>query len=79
MSVTDDTTIHVSDPVYREEVLVTRGNHVIYLVKYEDDTRYAIVDKYGNGTTHTWRGDIDGIADFQSLADIFDDVYGSDA
>lgn len=79
MSVTDDTTIHVSDPVYREEVLVTRGDHVIYLVKYDDDTRYLVTDKYGHGTTHTWSGDISGIADFQSLADIFDEVYGGGA
>lgn len=75
----DDNAINVFDPVYREEVLVTRGNRGLYFVKYDDDTKYAIMDDHGNGTVHTWRGEIDGISDFIALHDIFDDVYPDDA
>jgi len=67
--------IHISDPVWREEVLVTRGDRCLYFVKYDDDTRYMVLDEHGNGTTHTWRGGIDGIVDFIALADMFDEVY----
>lgn len=79
MSTTTDNTqaIHVGDPVYREEVPVTRGGTTIYFVKYDDDTSYAVCNQYGDGTGHTWRGDIDGAADFIALHDIFDDVEAS--
>jgi hypothetical protein len=75
----DRPVINVFDPVYREEVLVTRGSRGLYFVKYDDDTKYAIMDDHGNGTVHTWRGEIDGISDFIALHDIFDDVYPDEA
>ena len=76
MSSNDDTTIHVSDPVEREEILITRGDHQrIYFIRYENDDHYVVCDEYGDGTGHSWQGDIDGIADFIALADIFDEVY----
>lgn len=74
----DPQDIHVNDPVWREEVLVTRGNRCLYFVKYDDDTRYTVMDENGFGTAHMWRGDIEGIADFQALADLFDEVYPAD-
>lgn len=75
----DRPAINVFVPVYREEVLVTRGDRSLYLVRYEDDTEYAIMNEDGYGTAHTWSGDIDGISDFIALHDIFDDLYPDDA
>ena len=69
--------IHVGDPVTREEVAVTRGDTTIYFIRYEDDTSYAVCNEYGDSTGHSWQGDIDGIADFIALGDIFDDVEAS--
>lgn len=79
MSTTTDNTwaIHVGDPVYREEVPVTRGRTTIYFIKYDDDTSYVVRNQHGDATGHTWRGDIDGAADFIALQDIFDDVEAS--
>jgi hypothetical protein len=71
---TDQQTIHVSDPVNREEVAITRGDTTIYFIRYEDDTRYAVCNEYGDGTGHSWKGDIDGIADIIALGDIFDEL-----
>lgn len=79
MSVTDGTGIHVGDPAYCEEVRVTRGEHSLHFVKYEGDTRYVVLDEFGDFTSHTWSGDISGISDFQSIAAMFDDVYGGKA
>jgi hypothetical protein len=70
----DQTTIHVSDPIFREEVRVTRGNGTIYLVKYEDDTRYMVLDQHGDDTGFTWRGGIDGASDFIAIGDMIDDI-----
>ena len=70
-------TIHVSDPRTREEVCVTRGGTTIYLVKYEDDTRYMVLDQYGDDTGFTWRGGIEGPSDFIAIGDMMDDVSDS--
>ena len=70
--------IHVGDPVYKEEVCVTRGDRCIYLVKYDDDTQYDVLDEHGERTTFTWSGDVQGIADFIALADLFRDIYPHD-
>lgn len=79
MSVTDDTTIHVGDPIYTEEIRVTRGDHDIYLIKYDDDTTYVVHDENGTPTKHTWRGDVAGASDFIAISSIFDAIYGGDA
>lgn len=71
----DTQDIHVNDPVWREEVTVTRGGHTLYFVKYDDDTSYSVMDEHGFGTAHMWRGDIEGTSDFHALADLFDEVY----
>lgn len=77
----DDTTIHVGDPRWdvQETILVTRGDVSLYLRKWEDDTSYAVLDEDGDDTGHTWRGGIDGIADFTALGDLFDVVKESNA
>lgn len=71
---TMSTTIRVSDPITREEVAVTRGNTTLYFVMYQGDNEYAVMDEYGDGTGHTWKGDIEGADDFIALHDIFDEV-----
>lgn len=70
--------IHVSSPTFREEVAVTRGEQTLYFVKYEDDTRYIVIDEFGNGTGHSWRGDVEGISDFHAINAMFDDTYGKE-
>jgi|Laugrefa1bdmlbdn_1035148.scaffolds.fasta_scaffold21990_3 hypothetical protein len=74
-----DTGIHVSDPIHREEVCVTRGSDCIYLVRFEDETRYAVLDEDGNDTGHTWSGDIWGVSDFHALAGLIDTITSKEA
>lgn len=76
MSRDEGITIH--EPVFREEVTLTRGERGLYLVKYDDDTRYIVLDEYGDDTGFTWSGDVEGISDFISIHAIFDDVYPHD-
>jgi len=75
----DPNTIHVSDPVYREEVCVTRGSDCIYLVRFEDEALYAVLDEDYNDTGHTWRGDIWGVSDFHALAGLIDTITSKEA
>ena len=47
-------------------------------MKYDDDTQYDVLDEHGERTTFTWNGDVQGIADFIALADLFRDIYPHD-
>ena len=67
--------IHVSDPVTREDIYVTRGEQALTFVRYESDTRYIVLDEHGFDTGHSWRGDFEGVSDFIALNDLFDTVY----
>jgi hypothetical protein len=71
--------IYVNDPVWREEVYVTCRGRGLYFVKYDDDPHYEVLDEHAKQTTHTWRGDFEGIADFIALADLFDELYPAGA
>lgn len=70
--------IHVNDPVTREDILVTRGEQMLTFVRYESDSRYFVLDRFGFDTGRTWRGDIEGASDFIALNDLFDTVYDED-
>lgn len=70
--------ISVSDPVTREDILVTRGTQTLTFVRWECDARYVVLDQYESDTGLTWRGDFEGVSDFIALNDLFDTVYEGD-
>lgn len=72
---TDNTDIHVGDPVYQEEIRITRGERCIYLIKYGNDSTYVVHDEDGEPTDYTWTGDVEGVSAFIALHDIFTSLY----
>lgn len=78
----DKDAIYVNDPVYIEEIVVARGDiedrdgpvQTLYLQKYEDDTRYAVIDEWGKQTNRSFSGDPG--SNIQAVHDLFDDIYG---
>jgi hypothetical protein len=79
--------IHINDPIYLEEICITRGDteardgevRNLYLQKYDDDTHYSVVDECGTVVPGvSFSGDANTADGIQRLHDLFDLVYGED-
>lgn len=74
--------IYVNDPIYIEEIAVSRGDiddrdgpfQMLYLQKYDDDTAYAVMDQTGRILPGV-RFHGDPTSDIEKVKNLFDLVF----